>query len=108
MTGRIWTPEEQPDAAEHIGFYEPLVRLSDVMGFVAENAALKARTVDVPAKVYVKEMRCNVVRWAQVIDALSSAGIAFARDDGELVAGTRETPQTDTLLAQIEAVETKS
>lgn len=68
-----------------------------------ENAELKARTVTVPAKVYVKDMRCNVVRWAQVIDALSNAGVAFVRDDGELIAGTRETPATDAALAAIEA-----
>ncbi|EHR88088.1 hypothetical protein SEVCU122_2301 [Staphylococcus hominis VCU122] len=48
-------------------------------------------------------MRCNVVRWAQVIDALSDAGVAFVRDDGELIAGTRETPATDAALAAIEA-----
>ncbi|WP_337047079.1 hypothetical protein [Serratia liquefaciens] len=68
-----------------------------------ENAALKARTVTIPAKVYVKDMRCNVVRWAQVIDAISDAGVAFVRDDGELIAGTRETPATDAALAAIEA-----
>lgn len=41
MTGHIWTPVEQPDAAEHPGLYEPLVRLSDAMGLAAENVALK-------------------------------------------------------------------
>ncbi|MEN4050234.1 hypothetical protein P9A10_16565 [Serratia marcescens] len=68
-----------------------------------ENQALKARAVTVPAKVYVKDMRCNVVRWAQVVDALSEAGVAFVRDDGELIAGTRETPATDAALAAIQA-----
>lgn len=68
-----------------------------------ENAALKARAVTVPAKVYVKDMRCNVVRWAQVVDALSEAGVAFVRDDGELISGTRETPATDAALAAIQA-----
>jgi len=70
---------------------------------VAENAALKARTVTVPKKAYLRDMRCNVVRWSQVIDALSDAGIAFVRDDGELIAGTRETPDTDAAIAEIKA-----
>lgn len=47
MTGHIWTPIEQPDAAEHTGIYEPLVRLSDVHGLVAENARM-ARPVVLP------------------------------------------------------------
>ena len=70
---------------------------------VAENAELKSRTVTVPSKVYVKDMRCNVVRWARVIDALSSAGVAFERDDGELIASSRETPATDAAIAEIGA-----
>jgi hypothetical protein len=74
-----------------------------VHGLVAENAELKNRTVKVPAKVCVKDMKSNVVRWAQVIDALSDAGIAFVRDDGELIAGTRETPATDAAIAEIGA-----
>lgn len=81
--------------------YEALKAERDALA--VENAALKARAVTVPAKVYVKDMRCNVVRWAQVIDALSDAGVAFVRDDGELIAGTRETPATDAALAAIEA-----
>lgn len=81
--------------------YEALKAKCDVLA--VENAALKARTVSVPAKVYVKDMRCNVVRWAQVIDAISDAGVAFVRDDGELIAGTRETPATDAAIAAIEA-----
>ncbi|KLE39709.1 hypothetical protein ABA78_07875 [Serratia sp. TEL] len=74
-----------------------------VNALAVENAALKARAVTVPAKVYVKDMRCNVVRWAQVVDALSEAGVAFVRDDGDLIAGTRETPATDAALAEIKA-----
>lgn len=74
-----------------------------VQKLVAENAELKNRTVKVPVKVYVKDMKSNVVRWAQVIDALSDAGIAFARDDGELIAGTRETPATDAAISEIKA-----
>ncbi|RYM55613.1 hypothetical protein [Serratia proteamaculans] len=70
-----------------------------------DNAELKARTVTVPAKLYVKDMRCNVVRWSQVIDAISEAGVAFVRDDGELIAGTRETPATDAALAAVRAQE---
>nr|WP_308530034.1 hypothetical protein [uncultured Serratia sp.]DAM25290.1 MAG TPA: hypothetical protein [Caudoviricetes sp.] len=81
--------------------YEALKAERDALA--VENAALKARAVTVPAKVYVKDMRCNVVRWAQVIDALSDAGVAFVRDDGELIAGTRETPATDAAIAAIEA-----
>lgn len=73
-----------------------------VMGLVAENVALKSRTVTVPAKVHVKDMKCNVVRWAQVIDALSGAGVAFVRDDGELIAGMRETPATNATITEIE------
>ena len=79
------------------------VTYSDYQKLVAENAALKGRTVKVPAKVYVKDMKSNVVRWAQVIDALSDAGIAFVRDDGELIAGNRETPATDAAIAEIKA-----
>lgn len=74
-----------------------------VNSLAVENQALKARTVTVPTKVYVKDMRCNVVRWAQVVDALSEAGVAFVRDDGELIAGTRETPATDAALSAIQA-----
>lgn len=74
-----------------------------IQKLVAENAELKSRTVKVPTKVYVKDMKSNVVRWAQVIDALSDAGIAFVRDDGELIAGTRETPATDAAFAEIKA-----
>jgi len=77
------------------------VDYSDYQKLVAENAALKNRTVKVPAKVYVKDMKSNVVRWAQVIDALSDAGVAFVRDDGELIAGTREMPATDAAIAEI-------
>lgn len=69
----------------------------------AENAVLKACTVAVPPKVYVKDMRCNVVRWSQVIDALSEAGVAFVRDDGDLIAGARETPATDAAIASFQA-----
>lgn len=79
------------------------VTYSDYQKLVAENAELKSRTVKVPTKVYVKDMKSNVVRWAQVIDALSDAGIAFVRDDGELIAGTRETPATDAAIAEIKA-----
>ncbi|EJS8701777.1 hypothetical protein NFA99_004985, partial [Escherichia coli] len=75
-------------------------KLSDV---VAENAELKSRVVIVPAKSYVKDMRCNVVRWAKVIDALSDAGVAFVRDDGELIAGAKETPVTDELTRELMA-----
>ncbi len=77
--------------------------LRRVNALAVENAELKARAVTVPAKVYVKDMRCNVVRWAQVVDALSEAGIAFVRDDGELISGTRETPATSAALAAIQA-----
>lgn len=79
------------------------VTYSDYQKLVAENADLKSRTVKVPAKVYVKDMKTNVVRWALVIDALSDAGIAFVRDDGELIAGTRETPVTNDAIAEIKA-----
>ncbi|MHD0451528.1 hypothetical protein ACY2EW_08615 [Serratia nevei] len=86
--------------------YEALKAERDALAYrvnalAVENQALKARTVTVPTKVYVKDMRCNVVRWAQVVDALSEAGVAFVRDDGELIAGTRETPATDVALAAI-------
>lgn len=74
-----------------------------INALAVENSELKARTVTVPAKLYVKDMRCNVVRWSQVIDAISDAGVAFVRDDGELIAGTRETPATSAALAAIEA-----
>lgn len=90
----------------HNGVMEPMsdgnyVTYSDYQKLVAENAALKNRTVKVPAKVYVKDMKSNVVRWAQVIDALSDAGVAFVRDDGELIAGTRETPVTKSAITEI-------
>lgn len=81
------------------------VTYSDYQKLVAENAELKSRTVKVPTKVYVNDMKSNVVRWAQVIDALSDAGIAFVRDDGELIAGTRETPATYSAIAEIKASE---
>lgn len=97
MTVKRYTPTQ---CCEHDGTY---VTYSDYQKLVAENEELKNRTVKVPAKVYVKDMKNNVVRWAQVIDALSDAGIAFVRDDGELIAGTRETPATDAAIAEIKA-----
>lgn len=42
FTGMIWNPEQQPGADSEPEIYEPLVRLSDVHGLVAENEALKA------------------------------------------------------------------
>ena len=41
FTGMIWNPEQQPGADSEPEIYEPLVRLSDVHGLVAETAALK-------------------------------------------------------------------
>lgn len=41
MTGHIWTPMEQPDAVDHLGIYEPLMRLSDAVALVAENARMR-------------------------------------------------------------------
>lgn len=41
FTGMIWNPEQQPGADGEPEIYEPLVRLSDVHGLVAEIAALK-------------------------------------------------------------------
>lgn len=74
-----------------------------VQQLAAENADLKSRTVKVPTKAYLRDMRCNVVRWSQVIDALSDAGVSFVRDDGELIVGTRDTPATDTVIREIGA-----
>lgn len=88
--------------------YESVVQQRDALekklaDIAAENAELKSRVVIVPAKSYVKDMRCNVVRWAKVIDALSDAGVAFVRDDGELIAGAKETPVTDELTRELMA-----
>lgn len=41
FTGMICNPEQQPGAESESEIYEPLVRLSDVHGLVAENASLK-------------------------------------------------------------------
>lgn len=41
FTGMIWNPEQQPGADSEPETYEPLVRLSDVHGLVAENAAMR-------------------------------------------------------------------
>lgn len=84
-------------AEKHIALQEQVQKLA------AENVDLKSRTVKVPTKAYLKDMRCNVVRWSQVIDALSDAGVAFVRDDGELIAGTRDTPATDAVIREIGA-----
>lgn len=97
MTVKRYTPTQ---CCEHDGTY---VTYSDHQKLVAENAELKSRTVTVPKKAYLRDMRCNVVRWSQVIDALSDAGIAFVRDDGELIAGTRETPVTNAAITEIGA-----
>lgn len=43
FTGMIWNPEQQPGAESEPEIYEPLVRLSDVHGLVAECEALKER-----------------------------------------------------------------
>lgn len=88
--------------------YESVVQQRDALekklaDMAAENAELKSRVVIVPAKSYVKDMRCNVVRWAKVIDALSDAGVAFVRDDGELIAGAKETPATDAFIRELMA-----
>jgi len=74
-----------------------------VQALAAENAALKSRTITVPEKFYAKDMYCNAVRWADIIDAISSAGVAFVREDGEMIAGTRETPATDAAIRDIKA-----
>lgn len=74
-----------------------------VQQLAAENAALKLRTVVVPNKAYVKDAGCNMVRWASLIDALSNAGVAFRRDDGELIASSRETTATDAWLNEVRA-----
>ena len=41
FTGLIWNPEQQPGADSEPEIYETLVRLSDVHGLVAENAAMR-------------------------------------------------------------------
>lgn len=81
--------------------YESVVQQRDALA--AENAELKSRVVIVPAKSYVKDMRCNVVKWAKVIDALSDSGVAFVRDDGELIARAKETPATDEFTRELMA-----
>lgn len=81
--------------------YESVVQQRDALA--AENAELKSRVVIVPAKSYVKDMRCNVVKWTKVIDALSDSGVAFVRDDGELIAGAKETPVTDSFTRELMA-----
>lgn len=69
----------------------------------SENAVLKLRVVTIPKKAYVKSAGCSMVRWASLIDELSNAGVAFRRDDGELIASSRETPATDAWLNEVRA-----
>jgi hypothetical protein len=93
------------DIAAELGYRDMQIAAlqEQVQQLAAENVDLKSRTVKVPTKAYLKDMRCNVVRWSQIIDALSDAGVAFVRDDGELIAGTRDTPDTDAVIREIGA-----
>lgn len=50
FTGMIWNPEQQPGADSEPEIYEPLVRLSDVHGLVAERDAL-AKSIDKMADI---------------------------------------------------------
>lgn len=43
FTSVIWDSEQQPGAENEPEIYEPLVRLSDVLGLVAGNAELRAK-----------------------------------------------------------------
>lgn len=99
FTGMIWNPEQQPGAESEPEIYEPLVRLSDVHGLVAENEALKERNRNnlkfIAEELGDPEFRAESVRTpntdaftaelrAQGVDEYANATIAIGEDERNL------------------------
>lgn len=93
FTGMIWNPEQQPGADSEPEIYEPLVRLSDVHGLVAENSrAVDAVTVFSKVTEEITEIICDEIGHEKVAEILG----AF-NDLGNM-------PNTDAAIAEIESV----
>lgn len=89
FTGMIWNPEQQPGAESEPEIYEHLVRLSDVHGLVAENAALKG-LIEMHAGGFAVCPNCSHEEPSETDDV-----VALYR--------STETPATDAAIAEIGA-----
>lgn len=86
LTGNIWRSEQQPGAEDEPETYEPLVRLSDVHGLVAENAAMREAINGVLTHCPINDPDIDKACAAMICnDALQS------------------TPATDAAIAEIKA-----
>jgi hypothetical protein len=73
FTGMIWNPEQQPGADSEPEIYEPLVRLSDVHGLVAENSrAVDAVTVFSKVTEEITEIICDEIGHEKVAEILGA------------------------------------